>query len=115
MKQAFEYFIDAIILVLIVVVVIGIINISSQISQAQDFHNVAVAEVEASNFNSNIINKYETGKVNSDFKIEFKNVSTKDTNNDYIEENIYKVTTKYTVSIPILGYKKTNYIVGYAR
>lgn len=116
MKQAFEYFIEAVIVTMIIAIIIGVMNISSQIREANEFHNLAIAEVEASNFDDSIITKYATGQVNPNVITEFKNASvTTDTSKNYASERIYKVTTTYKISLPILGYVKTTTITGYAR
>lgn len=116
MKQAFEYFIEAVIITVFLAIIVGIFNITSQVREANEFHNLAIAEVEASNFDASVIEKYAKGKVNSNVLTEFKNVSvSSDETSYYASERIYKVTTTYRLSLPILGYVATNSIVGYAR
>ena len=111
MKQAFEYFIEAVMVTIIIAIIVGAMNITSQIREANEFHNLAIAEVEASDFDDSIIKKYATGEVNPNVITEFKN----DSSVDYASERIYKVTTTYKISLPILGYVKTTTISGYAR
>ena len=116
MKQAFEYFIEAVMVNIIIAIIVGAMNITSQIREANEFHNLAIAEVEASDFDDSIIKKYATGEVNPNVITEFKNASvTTDSSVDYASERIYKVTTTYKISLPILGYVKTTTISGYAR
>ena len=116
MKQAFEYFIEAVMVTIIIAIIVGAMNITSQIREANEFHNLAIAEVEASDFDDSIIKKYATGEVNPNVITEFKNASvTTDSSVDYASERIYKVTTTYQITLPILGYVKTTTISGYAR
>lgn len=91
-------------------------NITAQIREANQYHNLAIAEVEASDFDASIIAKYATGQVNNKIKTTFQNASVSyDTDQSYANERIYKVTTSYKITLPILGYERTNKIIGYAR
>lgn len=116
MKQAFEYFVEAIMITLLIAIIIGTFNVTSQIHEANEYHNLAIAEVEASDFDASVIAKYATGQVNSKIKTSFQNASVSyDSNQSYANERIYKVTTSYKITLPILGYERTNKIIGYAR
>lgn len=116
MKQAFEYFVSAFLATLLIAVIIGTFNITAQIREANAYHNLAIAEVEASDFDASVIAKYATGQVNSKIKTTFKDASVTDNNDEfYANERIYQVTTTYKLSLPILHYEKENKIIGYAR
>lgn len=116
MKQAFEYFVEAIMVTLLIAIIIGTFNITAQIREANQYHNLAIAEVEASDFDASIIAKYAKGQVNNKIKTTFQNASVSyDTDQSYANERIYKVTTSYKITLPILGYERTNKIIGYAR
>ena len=43
MKQAFEYFIEAVMVTIIIAIIVGAMNITSQIREANEFHNLAIA------------------------------------------------------------------------
>lgn len=101
---------------LLIAIIIGTFNITAQIREANQYHNLAIAEVEASDFDASIIAKYATGQVNNKIKTTFQNASASyDTDQSYANERIYKVTTSYKITLPILGYERTNKIIGYAR
>lgn len=116
MSRAIEWVVDIMIVTFIVVFVVSAINVGSTIRQAEAFHNLAIAEVEASNFDEGVIKKYAEGRVNEHYLTTFTNVSAvTDSSSTAASERIYLVKTTYKISIPILGYSKTNVISGYAR
>lgn len=96
------------------ILVVSVINTFSVINKANSYHQTCIAEIQASNYSSTVINKYQgdTG----DFRtiITDKTIKNED---DNIEKTgrIYEVITEYDIKIPVINYHITKTIQGYAR
>lgn len=112
MKISMEWVVDSILLTFFIVIVFGIINISANIKQAYYYHHYMIAQIEASHFNTNVINQLIS---NSPFKHDLKDCSIQSEDSLFLEEKIYQIKTTYSLRLPLIGYQTTQSIIGYAR
>lgn len=78
-----------------------------QISNARDYHNSVIAEVETSDISSVVMNNIMARA--NDYTVSFRNVGV------YDEKRAFEVNTSYKVSLPIIGAEYQDKISGYAR
>lgn len=112
MKISVEWVVDSILLTFFIIIVFGILNITSNIKQAYNYHHYMIAQIEASNFNQNVITQLEN---NSPYIHEIEDCSILTEDELYVQESIFKIKTTYNLELPIIGYKTTQSIIGYAR
>lgn len=113
MKNSIMYFVWSALATLLFVFVVSIIGAFSVINKANDYHQTAIAEIQASNFSSSVIQKYRTGTEPFVTTVEDKTVVS--TDNLERTGKICEVTTTYTIKIPIINYSATKTIRGFAR
>ena len=122
MKLSVSNILSVLFLALFSILIVGVLNVYSVINRSNDYHETVIAEIEASNFSSSVINAYTanggygTNTNNKLFKTEIidRSVLNEDTNLEKVGR-IYEVKTSYTITIPILNYKATKTIQGFAR
>lgn len=122
MKLSVSNILSVLFLALFSILIVGVLNVYSVINRANDYHETVIAEIEASNFSSSVINAYTanggygTNTNNKLFKTEIvdRSVLNEDTNLEKVGR-IYEVKTSYKVTIPILNYNVTKTIQGFAR
>lgn len=114
MKLSLSNVISIIFLNLLVILMVCSLNVFAIINKAKDYHNTTIAELEASNFSSSVINAYENS--GNAFKTEITNrtVLNPDDNLERVGR-IYEVKTTYTIKIPIINYHVDRTIQGFAR
>lgn len=114
MKNTINYIVASLLITFQVVLCVSVINTFSTINKANDYHQTCIAEIQASNFASSIINKYvnDTGKYST--TISNRTVDTEEGN---IEKTgrIFEVVTQYDIEIPVINYRVSKTIQGYAR
>lgn len=114
MKNTIGYIVSSLMITFLIVLSVSIINVFSTINKATAYHETCIAEIQASNFASNIIDKYigDTG----DYQTTIAN-RTVDTDPGNIEKTgrIYEVITEYEIEIPVINYHISKTIQGYAR
>lgn len=114
MKISLQNIISVLFLGLMMILIVSTLNVFSIINKANDYHNTTIAEVEASNFASSVINAYENS--NNAFKTEItdKTVLNQDKNLERVGR-IYEVKTTYIIKIPVINYEVERSIQGFAR
>lgn len=114
MKQTISYALSTLFITFFIVLVVCIMNVFSVINHANAYHQTCIAEIQASNFSSAVIQSY----ANSDNPFQTVVIDrTVASNEDNLEKTgrIYEVITTYKISIPIINYETTKQIHGYAR
>ena len=114
MKHSLSYVLSALFTTFMIVLVVCIINAFSTINKANAYHQTCIAEIQASNFSSAVIQNYQKPD------LPFKTViidRTIESNPENLEKTgrIYEVKTTYKIEIPVINYKIEKTIIGYAR
>lgn len=112
MKVSVEWIVDSILFTFFVLIVFGMLNMTSQINHAYNYHHSAVAAIEESHFEPSLMNAL---KENGQYKLSFHDQSIQHDLELYPKENLYQIETTYELKIPIIGYKTECKIVSYAR
>lgn len=114
MKISLSNILSVLFLTMMMVLMVCSMNAFTTINKANDYHNASIAEIEASNFASSVMEEY----INSDgpFKTEIVNRTSmnSDTNLERVGR-IYEVRTSYRIKIPIINYEIDKTIQGFAR
>ena len=79
---------------------------------SNEYHQICIAELQASNFSSQVITKYTS---NTDPYVTTITNRTVDNGSLTGANRIYEVKTVYQVSMPIINYSTTKTLVGYAK
>lgn len=110
MKTLFENFIHIILMLFFVLVVSQVVSVNMQILKANQFKENAIDRIEASYFNSQIIEDCKTTAINLGYEeLVVENVTS------YADRPIYKVSLKYKIIVPILGINEVSITEGNAR
>lgn len=109
MKISINSFV-AIILITIGVILNGsMIAMHLEITNARRYHTSIINRIESSNFSNAVINEVKTQAANDGYPTTITNLTVYEDKTDLL------VSTKYTVSVPILGVVKEGTVEGYAR
>ena len=106
MKNIVSSFITMILLTVCVLVSYSFISVNLQISEAQQAHLTAVAELESSNYTQAVIEKV-IGHSYYPTRVQVLDI--------YAERRMIKIETDYKVSVPFLGVIKTGKLTSYGR
>lgn len=112
MKNSVSWVLQSIVITLFVLLTLNIINLQNQINKANEYHQICIAELQASNFSSQVITKYTS---NTDPYVTTITNRTVDNGSLTGANRIYEVKTVYQVSMPIINYSTTKTLVGYAK
>lgn len=114
MKNTINYVLSTLFITLMIVIIVSIINVFSVINKANSYHQTCIAEIQASNFASAVIQSYEDSS--KPFKVEIID-RTLESSDDNLEKTgrIFEVKTTYDIKIPIIGYSLTKTVNGFAR
>lgn len=107
MKGAVETFMAIIMIAFMAVLSTTYIIASLNTRYAQNFHSLAISEIEASNFSETVIDSLEEKAEENGF--------TKLTVDKMTDLAVAEVTLDYTYSLPFLNAVLEHKIVGYAR
>lgn len=114
MKNSVGFIVSSLFIIFMIILCVNIINVFSVINKANAYHQTCIAEIQSSNFSSEIISKYTEDTVPFETEIIDRTVKNE---NDNLERTgrIYEVVTTYEISIPVINYEITQTIQGYAR
>lgn len=111
MKHIIEIFSAFVIIIIAAYVSIAMITVDSDIVAAKSFNANCIAEIENSNFNTNVINSCIAQASNAGYTLQVTSC-TFDTYNDI---NTAEVILSYEYKIPLFGISKTTETRGIAR
>lgn len=114
MKVSLSNILSVLFLTMMMVLMVCSLNAFTTINKANDYHNTSIAEMEASNFSTSVVEKYTKSEGPFKTTIIDRTAMNKDTNLERVGR-IYEVTTKYTIKIPIINFKIDKSIQGFAR
>ena len=114
MKFSVGNVLSVIFLTMFLTLMVCVLNVCTYINKATAYHETCIAEIEASNFSSDVINSYTTKTEPFKTEITNKTVLNEDTNLERVGR-IYEVKTTYTIKIPIINYSVDKTIQGFAR
>lgn len=110
MKQIFEHMIIVLLIMLSIMIHSTMISGNLTITEARNFHSAAVAEIQASNFDTEVIN--DEKKTAEDYGW------TLDVDTDtaiYDDRTAYKITLTYNFpTLPLIGDSDDKQIIAYA-
>lgn len=109
MKHAINFIWDALLLLFLVATCVFYVTSSLMIQDARNFHNTAVAKIEASEGSELIIDALREEATEKGFELNVEKT------NLYETQQYYYVTLTYQYAIPMLGDVKSGTIEGYAR
>lgn len=120
MKLSIGNVLSIVFLTMFLTLTICVLNVYTYINKAVDYHETCIAEIEASNFSSDVINEYTKNTDENGKEKPFKTVITNKTvlnSDDNLERvgRIYEVKTTYTIKIPLINYSVDKTIQGFAR
>lgn len=110
MSQIFKAFLGIFLILLFVITMIGVITADQDISNARDFKNQVVTQIEVSNFSSQVINACKSSA--TDYGYELDTNTILDTNNRAVA---VEITLRYNYSIPFLNVFSNHTLHDYAR
>lgn len=114
MKNTISYVLWTLLYGIMIVTVITLISVFSVINKANAYHQTCIAEIQASNFASSVVEKYTMDTDPYITTIVDRTVATDDENLERTGR-IYEVVTTYKINIGILNYHTTKTIRGFAR
>ena len=112
MKQSVEWFVDSILLTFFLVLAFSILNVTTQINHANQYHQYVISMVEQSHFNPTIMNELAKHDV---YKITYQDCSIEHDLQLFPKESRYLVEMSYPITIPLIQYTSTQTLTGYAR
>lgn len=112
MKISVEWIVDSLLLTFFIVLVMGMLNMTSQINSAYNYHHYVVAQISQSHFDQRIMEALASSQ---QYHVSYKDCTMEHDLELYPKEQLYQVETEYTLKLPIIGYQTTNKIISYAR
>lgn len=110
MKQIFENMIIILLILLSIMIHSTMIAGNLTITEARNFHASAVAEIQASNFDEEVIKEEKESAEQAGWELEVKTDTS-----IYSDRTAYKVTLTYNFpTLPLVGDSKDKQIIAYA-